>query len=116
MVEKVLVANRGEIACRVLHTLRCLGVRSVAVFSEADGASRHVAEADESVYLGPARAAESYLRQDRLLEAATSTGAAATMSKMECNHVLFIQPSNAALSRRRPAAVGLNDTLPRRSA
>jgi urea carboxylase len=75
--EKVLVANRGEIACRILHTLRRLGVRSVAVFSEADGASRHVAEADEAVWIGPARAAESYLRTDRLLEAAARTGAAA---------------------------------------
>jgi len=75
--EKVLVANRGEIACRVLHTLRRLGVRSVAVFSDADGGSRHVADADESVYLGPARPAESYLRQDRLLEAASRTGASA---------------------------------------
>jgi urea carboxylase len=75
--EKVLVANRGEIACRVMHTLRRLGVRSVAVFSEADGASRHVAEADESIYLGPARPAESYLRGDRLIEVAASTGAGA---------------------------------------
>jgi urea carboxylase len=75
--EKVLVANRGEIACRILHTLRRLGVRSVAVFSEADGASRHVAEADEAVGIGPARAAESYLRADRLLEAAAKTGAGA---------------------------------------
>ena len=75
--EKVLVANRGEIACRVLHTLRRLGIRSVAVFSEADGASRHVAEADEAVFIGPARPAESYLRTDRLLEVAARTGAAA---------------------------------------
>ena len=77
MFEKVLVANRGEIACRILRTLRRLGVRSIAVFSDADGASRHVAEADEAVFLGPARPAESYLRGDRILEIAAQSGAQA---------------------------------------
>ncbi|MCF1595909.1 ATP-binding protein [Streptomyces muensis] len=77
MFDTVLVANRGEIAVRVIRTLRSLGVRSVAVFSDADADARHVREADTAVRLGPAPAAESYLSVERLLEAATRTGAQA---------------------------------------
>ncbi|MBT2387890.1 acetyl/propionyl-CoA carboxylase subunit alpha [Streptomyces sp. ISL-1] len=77
MFSTVLVANRGEIAVRVIRTLRSLGVRSVAVFSDADADARHVREADTAVRIGPASAAESYLRPDRLLEAAARTGAEA---------------------------------------
>ncbi|GAA1004116.1 MULTISPECIES: acetyl/propionyl/methylcrotonyl-CoA carboxylase subunit alpha [Streptomyces] len=77
MFETVLVANRGEIAVRVIRTLRALGVRSVAVFSDADADARHVREADTAVRIGPAPAAESYLCADRLLEAAARTGAQA---------------------------------------
>ncbi|WP_405768508.1 acetyl/propionyl/methylcrotonyl-CoA carboxylase subunit alpha [Streptomyces sp. NBC_01538] len=77
MFDTVLVANRGEIAVRVIRTLRALGVRSVAVFSDADADARHVREADTAVRLGPAPAAESYLSVERLLEAATRTGAQA---------------------------------------
>lgn len=71
----VLVANRGEIARRIIRTARALGMRSVAVFSDADRAAPHVREADTAVHLGPAPARESYLRIDALLEAAASTGA-----------------------------------------
>ncbi|MGA4841800.1 biotin carboxylase N-terminal domain-containing protein [Streptomyces sp. G45] len=77
MFDTVLVANRGEIAVRVIRTLRSLGVRSVAVFSDADADARHVREADTAVRIGPAPAADSYLRADRLLEAAAATGAQA---------------------------------------
>ncbi|MEU5442663.1 ATP-binding protein [Streptomyces griseofuscus] len=77
MFDTVLVANRGEIAVRVIRTLRELGVRSVAVFSDADAQARHVREADTAVRIGPAPAAESYLSVERLLEAAARTGAQA---------------------------------------
>ncbi|HET9379215.1 MAG TPA: biotin carboxylase N-terminal domain-containing protein, partial [Streptomyces sp.] len=77
MFETVLVANRGEIAVRVIRTLRALGVRSVAVYSDADADARHVREADTAVRIGPAPAAESYLSVERLLEAAARTGAQA---------------------------------------
>ncbi|PIM73978.1 acetyl/propionyl-CoA carboxylase subunit alpha [Streptomyces sp. JV178] len=77
MFDTVLVANRGEIAVRVIRTLRALGVRSVAVYSDADADARHVREADTAVRIGPASAAESYLSVERLLEAAARTGAQA---------------------------------------
>ncbi len=73
--EKVLIANRGEIALRIVRTLRALGLRSVAVYSDADADHRHVLEADEAVSIGPAEARASYLRVDALLAAARSSGA-----------------------------------------
>ncbi|WP_328386691.1 acetyl-CoA carboxylase biotin carboxylase subunit [Streptomyces sp. NBC_00400] len=75
--DTVLIANRGEIAVRVIRTLRALGIRSVAVFSDADADARHVREADTAVRIGPAPAAESYLSVERLLDAAARTGAQA---------------------------------------
>ena len=73
--EKVLVANRGEIARRVMRTLREMGIASVAVYSDADAAAPHVAEADEAVRIGPAPSRESYLVMDRIIEVAVSIGA-----------------------------------------
>ncbi len=73
----VLVANRGEIACRVIRTLRALGIRSVAVYSDADDDARHVREADVAVRIGPAAATESYLKIGAILKACRDTGAEA---------------------------------------
>src|SRR5256885_12916041 len=73
----LLIANRGEIACRVIRTARAMGLRTVAVYSEADRDAMHVALADAAVLLGPARARDSYLNIERLLEAAQKTGAEA---------------------------------------
>jgi acetyl-CoA/propionyl-CoA carboxylase, biotin carboxylase, biotin carboxyl carrier protein len=77
MFETVLVANRGEIACRVIRTLRAMGIRSVAVYSDADAGARHVREADVAVRLGPAAARESYLAIDKVVQACLDTGAQA---------------------------------------
>jgi urea carboxylase len=77
MFTKVLIANRGAIACRIIRTLRRMGVGSVAVFSDADAGSLHVSQADEAVRIGPAPAAESYLNVDAVLAAARATGAQA---------------------------------------
>ena len=77
MFGKILIANRGEIACRVIRAARRLGIRTVAVCSEADAAALHVALADESVLIGPASARESYLAIPRILDAARVTGAEA---------------------------------------
>lgn len=77
MFDKVLIANRGAIACRILRTLRRLGIRSVAVYSDADRHAMHVAMADEAIHIGGASAAESYLRPDRIIAAALDVGAQA---------------------------------------
>ena len=77
MFDKVLIANRGAIACRIIRTLRHMQVKSVAVYTEADVLSRHVAEADEAYCIGSGLAAESYLRTDKILEIARQSGAQA---------------------------------------
>jgi 3-methylcrotonyl-CoA carboxylase alpha subunit len=77
MFDKILIANRGEIACRIIRTARKMGIRTVAVYSDADARSMHVALADEAYHIGPAPARESYLRAGRILEVALASGAQA---------------------------------------
>jgi len=106
MFRKVLIANRGAIACRILRTVKALGLRSVAIYSEADANAPHVRHADEAYCVGPAPAAESYLRQERILEIARQSGAeaihpgygflsenAAFAAACEAAGVTFIGPS-----------------------
>ena len=106
MFSKVLIANRGAIACRIIRTLRRMGVGSVAVFSDADAGSLHVLQADEAVRIGPAAASESYLDMGAILEAARATGAQAIhpgygflsenvafASACEAAGIVFIGPS-----------------------
>ena len=77
MFSKILIANRGEIACRVIETARKMGVRTVAVYSDIDKDSKHVALSDESYYIGPNPASDSYLLADKILEVAKLSGAQA---------------------------------------
>ncbi len=77
MLKKILIANRGEIACRIIRTARRLGIATVAVYSDADREALHVAAADEAVHIGPSPSTESYLRIDRIIAAARATGAEA---------------------------------------
>ncbi|MFZ6875308.1 acetyl/propionyl/methylcrotonyl-CoA carboxylase subunit alpha [Undibacterium sp. Di27W] len=77
MFTKILIANRGEIACRVAATARRMGIKTVAVYSEADANAKHVAVCDEAVLIGPAAAKESYLRADKIIQVALATGAQA---------------------------------------
>ncbi|MEZ4464691.1 MAG: biotin carboxylase N-terminal domain-containing protein [bacterium] len=100
MFDKVLIANRGEIACRIATVLRSRGMRSVAVYSEADAAAPHVRLADEAICVGPAPVAQSYLNQDAIFAAARSTGAQAI-------HPGYGLLSENAAFARRCAAEGL---------
>ncbi|MDP8917517.1 MAG: acetyl/propionyl-CoA carboxylase subunit alpha, partial [Pseudomonadota bacterium] len=77
MFDKILIANRGEIACRVIKTARRMGIKTVAVYSDADRDALHVEMADEAVHIGPAAAAQSYLVIEKIIEACKATGAQA---------------------------------------
>jgi len=77
MFDKILIANRGEIACRVIKTARRMGIKTVAVYSEADSRALHTRMADEAVHIGPSPSAESYLRIDKIVQACKDTGAQA---------------------------------------
>ena len=73
MFSKILIANRGEIACRVIRSARRMGIKTVAVYSDADLRSLHVAIADEAVHIGPSPVGESYLRGEKIIAAAEKT-------------------------------------------
>src|SRR5689334_24800812 len=77
MFKRILIANRGEIACRVIKTARKMGISTVAVYSDADRDALHVEMADDAVHIGPPAAAESYLKMDAIIEACRKTGAEA---------------------------------------
>ena len=77
MFEKILIANRGEIACRIIRTAKRMGIRTVAVYSEADAGGLHVRMADEAYAIGAAASSDSYLRSDRILEVLAASGAQA---------------------------------------
>ena len=117
MFQKLLIANRGEIACRVIDTCRKLGVATVAVYSDADRGARHVAMADEAVHIGGPAPADSYLRGDAIIAAAKATGAQAIhpgygflsenpdfVDAVEAAGLVFIGPSAKAIR-----AMGLKD-------
>ena len=77
MFDKILIANRGEIACRIARSAKRMGIKTVAVYSDADAGALHVEMADEAVHIGPPAAAESYLVMDRIIAACKETGAQA---------------------------------------
>ncbi|MEE4189656.1 MAG: biotin carboxylase N-terminal domain-containing protein, partial [Roseobacter sp.] len=117
MFKRVLIANRGEIACRIMETARALGVQSVAVYSDADRAAKHVALADAAVHIGGPAPRDSYLRGDAIIAAALSSGAQAIhpgygflsenpdfVAQVEAAGLVFIGPSAAAIR-----AMGLKD-------
>lgn len=117
MFTKILIANRGEIACRVMKTARAMGVRTVAVYSDADADAMHVKMADEAVHIGPPAVADSYLRADKIVEACQRTGAQAVhpgygflsenpefVETLEAAGITFIGPGADAIR-----AMGLKD-------
>lgn len=121
MFAKILIANRGEIACRVIRTARKMGVRTVAVYSDADARALHVAMADEAVHIGPSPVGESYLRGDKIIAAAKATGAEAIhpgygflsenpdfVDQVVAAELIFIGPSAASIR-----AMGLKDAAKR---
>ena len=116
-IERLLIANRGEIACRVIETARKMGIETVAVYSDVDGRARHVALADRAVRIGGAAPGESYLRGDRIIMAALETGADAVhpgygflsenaefVAAVEAAGLIFVGPSAEAIR-----AMGLKD-------
>ncbi|KST57494.1 acetyl/propionyl-CoA carboxylase subuit alpha [Methylobacterium sp. GXS13] len=111
MFDKILIANRGEIACRVIKTARKMGIRTVAVYSDADRDAVHVAMADEAVHIGPAAAAQSYLVIEKIVEACRQTGAQAVHpgygflsereafpKALEAAGIVFIGPNPGAIA------------------
>lgn len=110
MIKKILIANRGEIACRVIKTAKLMGIETVAVYSDADKNALHVSMADEGVHIGGSPASESYLDMDKILGAIKSTGADAVHPgygflsenkafalKLQSENIVFIGPNVVAI-------------------
>lgn len=110
MFDKILIANRGEIACRIIKTAKRMGIKTVAVYSEADVQALHVAMADEAVFIGAAPATESYLDQDKIIDACRQTGAQAVhpgygflseraefAKRLKAEKIAFIGPNPRAI-------------------
>src|SRR5207342_3313133 len=123
MFDKVLIANRGEIACRVIRTCRRLGIRTVAVYSDADADAQHVRLADEAFHIGGPQPSESYLRGDAILEAAKKSGAQAIhpgygflsenadfADAVEAAGLVFIGPKAASM-RKMGSKAGAKDLM-----
>ena len=117
MFDTILIANRGEIACRVMETAQAMGVRCVAVYSDADAGAKHVAMADAAVHIGGSAPAESYLKGDVIIQAALDSGAQAIhpgygflsenpdfVEAVEAAGLVFVGPSAKAIR-----AMGLKD-------
>ncbi|MDY6815190.1 MAG: acetyl/propionyl/methylcrotonyl-CoA carboxylase subunit alpha [Pseudomonadota bacterium] len=111
MFSKILIANRGEIACRIIQTAHRMGIRCVAVYSDADASARHVAMADEAFHIGPAPSSESYLRGEKIIRIAKQSGAQAIhpgygflsentefAEACEANGIVFIGPPSSAIA------------------
>ena len=111
MFNKILIANRGEIACRVIRSAKALGIKTVAVFSDADRNALHTELADEAVHIGPSPSAESYLVIDKIIQACKDTGAeaihpgygflsenAAFAQRLEQENIIFIGPNVEAIT------------------
>ena len=132
MFRKILIANRGEIACRVMRTARRLGIASVAIYSDADAGALHVREADEAICIGGSTSAESYLVVEKVIDAVRQSGAeavhpgygflsenAAFADALEAEGIVFIGPRNRAIaamgdkieSKKLAAEAGVN-TVP----
>ena len=110
MFSKILIANRGEIACRVIKTARAMGIATVAVYSDADARAPFVEMADEAVHIGPSPAAQSYLIQDKIVDAVRQSGAEAVhpgfgflsenpvfARRLEAEGITFIGPNPHAI-------------------
>src|SRR5690554_228251 len=117
MFHTILIANRGEIACRIIRTARAMGIRTVAVYSDADAGALHVGLADQAVHIGGPAPRDSYLRGERIIQAALDTGAQAIhpgygflsenpefVAEVEAAGLVFIGPSVRAIR-----AMGLKD-------